>query len=863
MKDILKKMIVFFKNEKGSALLTVLILLFIFAVIGSSVLLTTINNMSVSMRISEYEDTYYIAEANAQYALTFIKEEVGEYYMEMKGHKQVSEEEYIEALENFYPSLIERISTSDNFINTSRFNPIDFSDLGITTSVTIEMDPNAELPTGYYGTSGNPVAFYIESIAESDSSRRVVNAVLYIDDPGIEWHYTSVPPMTDRRILAGDDILSASQNTYLENAIICRGNVTTGNSLTDEFLDNHQSLSDTFTYDSNNSIPYFLKWELQFEKFPTNIVYDDFTSLFEASTINSTTYNAIEDWYYETVSYNILGYEPGYGPGEYSSQYIIDSSARKNDVPKYLDYYYDQSVIVDSRPSTKYVGTEDDQVRIYAIGSLELSGTKNIEHCYIFAEGDIKININGHIEDSIIISNGGSVTITCDYITNTKNKHKIIKANNDVKITLDEDSDLHYAVIRSVTGGIDIKHSSFDVTKNKVEMKNCYLYTDPSYVGAMIVLNNIYVNNSFVNAGKDLVLRNCSGLSSGFYAYGLTDADLALNSNQGYKYLYTGTTSTERQLDYLNYMQISIDRDYAKYFRGIIFITELIQANGTNNLTENTFTKCDFTTREDIFMASPRYTISTGNQMIDFSDCRLIADREVMIEHVTMNHCYVFAGIRGYENENSYYYIDGAIRYGVARGIYLRMDYSKTQLNNSVFYSRGKIIYSQHTPESDGFLITEQGKKRIGIDSTYPNEPGPCLFYSKDNFEYNGLVTSVSVDSSLMKYNNSLCNDMIIMTEASVAPHEFYPSAEDVLFIGGDMQIVTDPDVPYTSNRLITLYGDAGTSLSDLEVQSRTLFENYFEQKLNKDEILLFTPGFTDVFRYEDIYEKTQSENGG
>ena len=73
------------------------------------------------MRISEYEDTYYIAEANAQYALTFIKEEVGEYYMEMKGHKQVSEEEYIEALEEFYPALVERISTKANFIDTTRF----------------------------------------------------------------------------------------------------------------------------------------------------------------------------------------------------------------------------------------------------------------------------------------------------------------------------------------------------------------------------------------------------------------------------------------------------------------------------------------------------------------------------------------------------------------------------------------------------------------------------------------------------------------------------------------------------------------------------------------------------------------------
>jgi len=399
-----------------------------------------------------------------------------------------------------------------------------------------------------------------------------------------------------------------------------------------------------------------------------------------------------------------------------------------------------------SRAWDKYVGTVDDQVRVYAIGSLELTGTKNIEHCYIFAEGDIKINIAGHITDSIIISNGGSVTITCDYITNTQYEEKIIKAQTDVKITLDYDSDLFYTVIRSVTGGIDIKHSSYDITQNKIEMKGCYLYTDPAYIGAMIVLNNVYLNNSFVNAGKDLVLRNCSGQNSGFYAYGLTDADLTLNSNTGYKYLYAGTTSTERQLDYLNYMQIPIDRSYSKYFRGIVFITELVQVNYNKYLAENTFTNCDFTTKENIYAASPRYTIATGNQMIDFNECRLISDREVMIEHATMNHCYVFAGVREYAGDDNYYF-----------GIYLRMDYTKSQLNNSVFYSRGKIIYSQHTPESDGYAITDYGKKRVGIDTTLPSDPGPCLFYSKDNFEYNGLATSQSnIAECRLKHNEVL-----------------------------------------------------------------------------------------------------------
>ena len=75
-------------------------------------------------------------------------------------------------------------------------------------------------------------------------------------------------------------------------------------------------------------------------------------------------------------------------------------------------------------------------------------------------------------------------------------------------------------------------------------------------------------------------------------------------------------------------------------------------------------------------------------------------------------------------------------------------------------------MYSQHTPETEGYLISEYGKVRVSSS----------LFYSKGNFEYNGLTTSQGIDSTIIKNNDSLCNDMIIMTEADVRPHEFYPT---------------------------------------------------------------------------------------
>ena len=133
-------------------------------------------------------------------------------------------------------------------------------------------------------------------------------------------------------------------------------------------------------------------------------------------------------------------------------------------------------------------------------------------------------------------------------------------------------------------------------------------------------------------------------------------------------------------------------------------------------------------------------------------------------------------------------------------------------------------------------------------------------FYSKDNFEYNGLSTSQGLDSTIMKNNDVYCNDMVIVTEGSVRPHEFYPSSEDVLFIGGNMMISTTES--YTSGLLANLYGIPKT-FSYFDAQNDILYSNYFEQTLAAGDTLVYAPGFTEVFVYEDIYEKTEAENGG
>jgi|GEM_PF-5493513 len=840
LRNLLCKINKSYNNERGSTLLTVLIIMLIFAVIGSAVLITTTNNLYVSQRMSEYEDTYYMAEANAQYALTFVKEEVTKLYMDMQKITADRKWEYNKAMEDFYPSIVEKLSKNPNNVNANQFIPLDFSDQGVTTTVNIT---NSTLPSSGFGEEGNAVRFMIESIAESDTSRRVVNAVLVIDDPDVDWDMTSAPPMTDMRMLIGDEIiLTDDWNAGEYNSIFCRGSALIAHYFVPQFLADHSEFLNTYTYDYSNAVPEMLKWDLQYDKFPTHKAYDEFGSMFDASSSGNVTYDSFFDWRSRTVNYNI----PNPAPLTYANKDIIDSSSKEKDV----DFYYTQSTQQDTRYSTRYEGTVDDPVRVYASGNLVLTGTKNLKNCYIYAEGYVKIDINGYIENTIIISNQSYVNIDCKKINNTTNNHYLIKAKYDLDLEVNIGATIKQIVGVSEYGSITVDHGSY-ATKKKITLYNCYLYTNKGDRDAMIYLKNIYANKSFFNAGKDLVLRNCSGLDSGYYAHGYTDDDI---DDYGTYYMYLGNYYSYKYLDYNRYMQYRVDRSYfRRYMRGILFISELPELANRQYKYENTFNNCDFTTDQSIFLCDPRYETSYGTQIVDLNNCRLMADREVLIEDVIMTTCYTYAGIRGYEEEQDYYNYYGTPKLYAVRGIYMRMDHTHNHIENCVFYSRGRMMYSQHTPEGYGYPISEHGKVRV-----YSS-----FFYSIKNFEYNGTSTSQGLDTAVMRNNSDLCNNMIIMTEENLGPHEFSPSvANDVVFIGGDLGL--DPDRPHYSATLESLIGEEKIGEygvdGSIDVQCHILYENYFEQLLSLDEIQRNAPTFGDVFIFEDIYEKKEAE---
>ncbi|MEX1377334.1 MAG: pilus assembly PilX N-terminal domain-containing protein [Eubacteriales bacterium] len=833
------------KNQKGSTLMTVLIIMLIFAVIGSAVLITTANNLRIAQRVSEYEDIYYMAEANAQYALTFVKEEIIEYYANNLNLDENDSIKYNKNIKDFYPTIVTNV-TKDNGYQS--FNPIDFTDQGVTSTINISVDESTPLPTGGYGDVGNPVKFIIESIAETETSRRVVTAVLVVDDPDVEWKMTSGPPMTDMRMLIGNEIvLTDDWNAGEYNSIFCRGSALIAYYFVDQFLEDHLEYLGTYTYDFSNAVPAMLEWDLEYDKFPPTKAFETFESLFEASTPGTTTYNETAYWQNYTVNYNITGYAPAF----YDNKDILDTNTKSTDV----DYYFTQSTQYDYRPTTRYEGTTADQVTVYATGNLSLTGTKNLKNCYIFAEGYVNIDITGYIENTIIISLK-SVTVDCQNIFNSDGKHYMIKGNDDVTIRLDEGAVMKNVVGVSKYGMFTIGIDNGSPSDKKITMITSYIYTNSENTNGkgMVVLENVYAKGSYVNAGKDLVLKNCSGFRSGFYAHGVPDDQCDSYYERKYN-LYLGTqVSYDTQLDYNRYMQYQVDRDYfRRWMRGIIMISQVPPIdNSVSYEYENTFLNCDFTTDQSIYMCDPRFRLNNNSQLITTDRCRLLAKREVLLEDVYMNTCYVYAGIDGYEDEQDYFYVWGTWKLYAVRGIYMRMDRTHNELRDTVFYSKGRMMYSQHTPEEYGYPITEDGKVRV-----YKS-----FFYSVKNFEYNGTSTSEGLDTTVMRNNSDLCNNMIIMTEGNLGPHEFSPSiANDVLFIGGTIN--EDPETN-SSQALVELFGgpkelDGGTFL----VQYETLYNNYFEQRLNEDQVLTESPSFGDVFVFEDIYEKKEAEMEG
>jgi len=850
--DKLKEVV---KNDRGSALITALVLLLVFAVIGASALVLSMNNFYVAQRMSEYEDSYYIAEANAQYALTFIKEEITEYYMQLYNIPPTNPWEYDVALAAFYPTLVDSVCTAEEYESTCEFTPLDYSDQGVQITVNISVDPATPIPTYSYGQPGNEVRFLIECIAESDTSRRVVNAVITVDDPDIDWDMTSAPPMTDMRMLVGNEIVltdDLQNNEY--NAIFCRGSALIAYAFVPQFLENHEEFLNTYTYEFSNAVPTILTWDVQYDKFPQHDAFDTFDTLFEASSSSTDLYDSFYDWRNRTINYNISNY----APNTYPNSEIIDSATSPSDVDYHLNYNA-------AGDDDYFRGTSTDYVRLYSTGSLTITGTGDIRYSYIYCEGNITIDIEGSIEDCIIISNGGSINIDCESIVNAE--HMLIKAKRAVNIVLDTGNSgglMQKVIVRSTGNRISLNYDTTSLSYDKIVVNSCYFHTNKNDKDAMIYLRNAYLNDSFVSAGKDLVLRNCSGQNTAFYAFGTTDSNI---SNDGTSKLFSPD-------DYCDYMQYGDNSYLYRYYRGIIVISELSATSENVDhrfyQDENVFLNCDFTTDESIFLCDPNWDYhnmaydnyyghyeDTDSYLAKLIDCRILADREVLLEDIIMDGCYVYAGIRGYEDEQEYWtyyswwqreYVN--VLYKV-RGIYIRADDIHNEITDCVFYSRGRMMYSQHTPERNGYTLTEEGKVRV-----YSS-----FFYSINRFDYNGTSTSEGLDTTIMRNNSDLCNNMIIMTESHLGPHEYAPSiANDIIFIGGDMGL--DPERPHYSQTLYDLMGGETQRGIDnsIDVQTEHLYDNYFEQMLELDEIQREVPGFNDVFVFEDIYEIKEAD---
>lgn len=76
----MKKQTSFIQNEKGIALVMVLLILTVMTILGLALMGLTLNNMKMSSGERTYQSTYYIAESGITYTLDIVNDSIVNIY---------------------------------------------------------------------------------------------------------------------------------------------------------------------------------------------------------------------------------------------------------------------------------------------------------------------------------------------------------------------------------------------------------------------------------------------------------------------------------------------------------------------------------------------------------------------------------------------------------------------------------------------------------------------------------------------------------------------------------------------------------------------------------------------------------------
>ncbi len=402
-------------NQKGSALLTVLVVMTVLMVVGMGVIAGASNNLTATDVVTVNERTYYASENAAQIAISTIKNEVSKYYMTMKAASNYSAYEALYG--SFFTYLSSRLTGSNSILTAPDFVE---NELDGNTTVVCVMDTPVTQPSGHMGTT-----FTVTCTTTLDGVSRTVIGKLKVEAAPLTYQWTSAPPLTEYVLLSGKDV-DVSAN-YLQAVGDARINGT---------VKIPSYFSATNLTENDYLVSEILTWQLYYNQFDKTIANPPMPPTF--------TYDDADvkyDWYH------VLG--PGEFPGnkvDNKKIYFIGGGEIKNqnvtDCDIYVvggglnitnstfegtNIYVEGSINIANQ--TDFLSGSRPNI-LYTGGTLTLnSNIVEIRNTYITAESNIMMHSHAAskqdiIENSAIYTNGfvsitGNSTKCIDVIKNS------------------------------------------------------------------------------------------------------------------------------------------------------------------------------------------------------------------------------------------------------------------------------------------------------------------------------------------------------------------------------------------------------------------------------------------------------------
>ncbi len=463
-------------NKKGSALLTVLVIMTVLVVVGMGVISNSMNNLTATDVVTVNERSYYASENAAQVAISTIKNEVSQYYMTMKNSSSYTA--YQALYSSFFTYLQGRLVGENSILAEPDFVQ---NELDGKTTVTCTMNTPTTQSSGYLGTT-----FNVTCTTTIDGVSRTVRGSLRVDAAPLKYQWTSAPALTDSMLLLGGNTEVDCEGT--ENHLTVSGTATMGGEVV-----NPCGFSATSLNVNNAYVEDLLIWKLFYNQFDKSIANPSLPTPVTPGT-------ASNKYYFDTstiIDQNI-GSKNIYCAGDLT---IEDVQVNNCDIYVAGNFYLNNAGDPDRLKGSN----------VYVEGNMVINASNfwsnGHQPMYYYAGGNISIILgqgghgashkSGRIEDTYMTA-GGNITITSAYADD----------QDDVI-----DNSAFYA-----GGSIAINGQSYLDNPLIDQINNC---TFEAASGDISIVSTYMKSNNKITAGDDVIIAT----------YGMNNTEIYANDN--------------------------------------------------------------------------------------------------------------------------------------------------------------------------------------------------------------------------------------------------------------------------------------------------------------------------------------------